>query len=165
MQSAEDSVEDDPDQRDQNDGIVVRDGNVGAAGFDVIARELFLASGTLIPGGEKAEYHFNRENGPCNNKDGRHPLQRCRNLLSTVQPETDITDQQKNKKNGAVSKTHIMEKTDNADPMRPASAFTAIFAGCDTHPDPFPGSAHAGSRCFTVAIRYTAACFKEKIPE
>ena len=48
MQRPKDPVKNNPYKRDQHCGIIVRDGNISAAGFYVVAGKLFLASGALI---------------------------------------------------------------------------------------------------------------------
>ena len=48
VQRAENTVEDDPPQRDQYGGVVIGNYDFRISGFDIIPRELLLAAGTFI---------------------------------------------------------------------------------------------------------------------
>ena len=47
IKSSPDSIKTDPNQQDQDDGVVILDDDVRLAGFDIVPDELFLASGAF----------------------------------------------------------------------------------------------------------------------
>ena len=114
MQGAEDAVKYDPDQRNKHGRVIVRDLDIGASGFDVVARKLLLAARTFVFRREEPQDHFHDENRPRNIDDNRDFLQTLYDRCLAVQPETDISDDQQDEQHRPVDQADIMHGIDNA---------------------------------------------------
>ena len=86
------SVEDDPDQSDEEGRVIILNDDTGLSGFYIVAPELFLASRTLKAGRKKTQNHFKHKNGPCDNNDDRLFLQPRGDCVTATQSVGYVTD-------------------------------------------------------------------------
>ena len=108
MKHAEDTVENDPDQRNEKCCIVVRDHDISSSCLDVVLRKLFLAPRTFKTRGEESRYHFDNEHRPHDIQNSRHLLDTDRQRFPVVESVSHIRDQNKHKKHRPVYETYIM---------------------------------------------------------
>ncbi len=115
MQSAKDPIKNDPDQRDQDCGIIIRNGNFRLAGFHVIARKLLLAARAFPFGREEAKNHFHDKNCPGNQENSRELFNAFQHGRFSEQSVPDIAGQKQNKQHRSVEQANIMQCADNTD--------------------------------------------------
>ena len=108
MERADHTVESDPDQRDQNGRVIIRDDDLCFAGFDIIASELFLAARALNGGREEAADHLRNEHDPDHAEYERSLLEAAGEIHVSEQTMKKVVEKKKKKQRGSVDEPHIV---------------------------------------------------------
>ena len=117
MEGAEDGVEHDPHQGYQDGRVVVLDHDVGAAGLNVILRELLLTAGALEPGGEEAQRHIHHEDGPGDDEQQGPLFHKGGEGDLPIQAEEDILDNQQQEQDRSIDQPHIVHDAHHREPL------------------------------------------------
>ena len=108
MERADHTVESDPDQRDQNGRVIVRNDDLCFTGFAIIASELLLAARALNSRREEAADHLRNEHDP-NHAQYKGPLlETAGEIHISEQAMNKIVGKQPQKQRGSVDEPHIM---------------------------------------------------------
>ena len=133
VQGAKYGIEADPDQQDQDRGVVVGHDDVRSAGFDVVPGELLLAAGAFKARREEAQDHLHGEHQKQHAHDDGPLRQLVGERFAAVDAAHDVGDQQYDKQKGSIKQLEIVHHADDG------HLFHAITPPASPCPHPHSG--------------------------